>query len=66
MWKVQRGELVSHVLGTCHIPIPLDHALPAPHDAVLRSARVLVGELDLQQMLEPMGAPWRGCRCRRW
>jgi len=50
LWEVERDGQTSHLLGTCHLPIPLDHVLPSPHQAVLPDARVLFTELQLGQM----------------
>lgn len=54
LWEVRKGEAVSWLMGTCHVPIPLAHALPKPYPDELRGARVFVSELDIQAMLEPM------------
>jgi uncharacterized protein YbaP (TraB family) len=47
LWRVERDGKASHLLGTCHIGVPLADALPAPHDAVLDGARVVYTEAAL-------------------
>lgn len=47
LWRVEKAGAVSHMLGTCHVEIPLEHALPMPHTALLDGARVLLTEADL-------------------
>src|SRR5688572_28758540 len=54
VWEARKGDAVSHVMGTCHLAIPLAHALPPPHDAHLREARVLLSELDLHAAVAPL------------
>lgn len=54
LWQVSKGQAVSHLLGTCHLGIPLDYVLPPPHDAALSGARVVVAEVDLAD-LNPSG-----------
>lgn len=46
VWEVTKNGHTSHVMGTCHIPIPLASALPAPHDRFVRDARVVVDEIE--------------------
>ena len=61
LWRVERDDAVSHLLGTCHLPIPLDHALPDPHKAALDDARVLYTELRVDSMggMSALDAMWR-------
>jgi uncharacterized protein YbaP (TraB family) len=61
LWQVEKDGAVSHLLGTCHLPIPVDHALPAPHDVALTQARVLYTELDTSNLggLEALQMLWR-------
>jgi hypothetical protein len=44
---VEKAGKTSWLLGTCHIGVPLDYALPAPHGAALSSARIVYTEVDL-------------------
>jgi uncharacterized protein len=53
VWEARKGGVVNHVMGTCHLPIPLEHALPAPHHRRLRKSRTLISELDLGALLVP-------------
>ncbi len=46
-WEVRKGDKVSHLLGTCHVGVALDDALPPPHDEVFATSRVLVVEAEL-------------------
>lgn len=49
LWRVEKDGAVNHLLGTCHLPIPLEHALPPEHHPLaLDAARLVVGEIDLQ------------------
>ncbi len=50
LWRVQRGDAVSHLFGTCHLPIPVIELLPPPHDGVLDQARVVLNELDVRDL----------------
>lgn len=47
LWRVERAGHTSHLLGTCHIGVALDYALPKPHDAALDRARVVFTEAEL-------------------
>ncbi|MFZ5475153.1 MAG: TraB/GumN family protein [Myxococcota bacterium] len=47
LWELQREGKTSHLLGTCHLGVPLDYALPEPHDRVLDEARVVYTEAEL-------------------
>lgn len=60
LWEVEKDGAVSHLLGTCHLPIPLDHALPEPHRPALTQARLLYTELDGAEMqgTEALGLLW--------
>jgi hypothetical protein len=50
LWRVEKDGAVNHLLGTCHLPIPLEHALPPEHHPLaLDAARLVVGEIDLQE-----------------
>jgi hypothetical protein len=54
VWEVEKGDRRSWVMGTCHFPLPVEHALPKPYDRHLTNARVFVSEMDVQAMLEPL------------
>ncbi|MDP2311678.1 MAG: TraB/GumN family protein [Pseudomonadota bacterium] len=60
LWRVERAGQVSHLLGTCHMGVDLDYALPAPHDAALTQARVVYTEaaLDLDDPARIVGLLW--------
>ena len=62
LWEVRKGGPPSYLHGTCHMDIPLENSLPAPQDAKLRGARVLVTEVDLHAIdpLTAMRQMWRG------
>ncbi len=47
LWRVERDGHASHLLGTCHIAVSLDDALPKPHDAALADARIVYTEAAL-------------------
>ena len=50
LWEVEREGVVSHLLGTCHIPMPLSHAMPNPMRAdIFSTSRIVVGEIDMQK-----------------
>lgn len=53
LWQVEKDGATSHLMGTCHLPLPLDAMLPPPHDQALTTARVLVTEAA---MPDPAGA----------
>jgi len=61
LWEVRGGPTPSYLHGTCHLRIPLEQSLPAPYDDKLRSARVLVTEVDLDEVdpLAVMRRMWR-------
>jgi uncharacterized protein YbaP (TraB family) len=46
LWEVRSGEHVSHLLGTIHVGVTLDRALPEPHRSRLLEARGVVVEAD--------------------
>lgn len=51
LWELTSPEgQVSHILGTYHLGVGLDEALPAPHSRHLDEARTLVLELDFGQI----------------
>jgi uncharacterized protein YbaP (TraB family) len=54
LWRVERAGHTSHLLGTCHIGVSLDYALPKPHDAALDRARVVYTEAELK--MDDIGA----------
>jgi len=58
VWRVSKGDAVSHLMGTCHLPIPLPDLLPDP--TPLQTARVAVVEVDMAQLdpVEAMQAIW--------
>lgn len=46
VWKVEkRGGEPSYLMGTCHLQVPLERWLPAPHDRALASSRVVYTEI---------------------
>ncbi|MES2643517.1 MAG: TraB/GumN family protein [Myxococcota bacterium] len=47
LWRVEKAGHTSHLLGTCHVGVSLDYALPKPHDAALDRARVVYTEAEL-------------------
>ena len=48
LWRVEKDGAINHLLGTCHLPVPLAHALPPEHRPLaLDAARVVYGEVDL-------------------
>lgn len=47
LWRVEREGRASHLLGTCHVTVKLDDALPKPHDAALTGARIVYTEAAL-------------------
>ncbi len=47
LWTVERDGAVSHMLGTCHLPLPLDAFVPADQQSILTEARVFVTEADV-------------------
>ena len=49
-WRVTKGDLTNHMLGTCHLPIPLEHAVTAEHLPALETARVLYTEVDMDAL----------------
>lgn len=51
LWEVARDGHVSHLFGTCHLPLAVADVLPAPHDAHLSGARVIVVEADVAAAL---------------
>lgn len=55
VWQVEKDGAISHLIGTCHVPAPLAHTLPAPHDELLTTARVLYTEIDATGV-DPMSA----------
>lgn len=54
LWEVRKGEAVSTLMGTCHMSISIDHALPEEHRGRLTEARVLVNEVDVSSMANPI------------
>lgn len=68
MWEVTKDGAVSHLVGTCHAPMPLNHIIPDAQVAGLDVARVLITEVDLDALgpqaamgllLDPSGARLR-------
>ena len=53
LWRVEKDGVRNHLFGTCHLPIPMDYALPPEQQAALTDARIVVTELDMGQ-LDPM------------
>ncbi len=53
VWRLTKGEAVSHLFGTCHLPIPLDDLLP--DTTPLQTARVVFTELDIDA-IDPIEA----------
>lgn len=60
LWEVEKDGVKNHLFGTCHLPIPLDYALPPAHQPALSNARVVVTELDMSHLdpLQIMGQIW--------
>ncbi len=46
LWEVSGGARPSLLLGTIHLGVSLDEALPAPYRASARRARVVMSEMD--------------------
>lgn len=46
LWRVEHGRAISHLFGTCHLPIALEKALGAVGLAALDDARRVFVELD--------------------
>ncbi|HEY8239794.1 MAG TPA: TraB/GumN family protein [Kiritimatiellia bacterium] len=53
LWKVQSGDSVLYLGGTCHVLRPTDYPLPAAFDAAYRDAALLVVEAPLDRMSDP-------------
>ncbi|NCG18732.1 MAG: hypothetical protein GWP91_06945 [Rhodobacterales bacterium] len=53
LWRVEKDGVSNHLFGTCHLPIPLDYALPPAQQPPLTDARLVVTELNMSQ-LDPM------------
>lgn len=54
LWEARKGDAVSTLMGTCHLSIPLDHALPDEHRGRLTDARILVNEVDMAEAANPL------------
>lgn len=50
LWEVRKGGSVNYLMGTCHLPIPLERNLPPPYLAALDGARVLYVETSLSDL----------------
>jgi len=48
LWRVSDGDAVSHLLGTCHLPIPLESFFP--DTTPLDTSRKLYVEIDMSQL----------------
>lgn len=48
LWEVERDGKTSHVLGTCHLGLTYDDALPGALGELPRQARVVITEVDLR------------------
>jgi len=58
-WELERGGAVSHMLGTCHMPIPIESFLPAEHQDTVKGARLFLTEADLSSMtMEDLSFIW--------
>jgi uncharacterized protein YbaP (TraB family) len=54
LWEVEKDGRRSYLFGTCHLPIPVEQVLPAPHDRALLEASVVVTEADTK--IDPIAA----------
>ena len=56
LWRVEQGRAVSHLFGTCHLPLGIEKALgPAGLDALDHSRRVFV-EIDGSSLMTAVEA----------
>jgi uncharacterized protein len=56
LWRVEQGGAVSHLFGTCHLPLDLEKALgPAGVDALDHSRRIFV-EIDGSSLMTALDA----------
>jgi uncharacterized protein len=53
VWKVQKGESVMYLGGTCHLLRQSDFPLPAEFDTAYRESDVVVFETDLGEFNNP-------------
>ncbi len=51
------GEHVSYLLGTLHVGVAFNRALPAPLDRTMLDARVVVMEIDLREARRYLATP---------
>src|SRR5690606_23447060 len=58
LWQVEKDGATSHLMGTCHLPIPLDAMLPPPHDEALAAARVLYTEAEMPDAANSLSMTW--------
>lgn len=58
LWKVSKGDQVSHFLGTCHVPLSLTDVMPDPRPLV--GARLAFVELRMADVepQEALAAVW--------
>jgi hypothetical protein len=47
LWRAERDGKTNWLLGTCHVGVSLDYALPPPHDAALTGARIVYTEAEM-------------------
>jgi len=45
LWRVTKDDKVSHLMGTCHLPLPLTDFIPDP--TIIDQARVTMVEVDM-------------------
>ena len=53
VWKVQKGDSVLYLGGTCHMLRASDYPLPPEYDRAYQAADTLVFETDIGQLQEP-------------
>jgi len=53
VWKVQKGESVMYLGGTCHLLRPADFPLPPEFEQAYHAADTLVFETDLGKLNDP-------------
>ena len=54
VWKIQKGESVLYLGGTCHLLRPSDYPLPAEFDKAYQAADILVFETDPGKLNDPL------------
>lgn len=46
LWEISDGSRPSYLMGTIHLGVSLDQALPAPYRSSVEGARVVMSEMD--------------------